>query len=185
MRELISKLTGIKNETLVNISISDMFKRVDALDITKAQKEKLKALGKFVSEYNETEFVAEKTVITSSGKAQEVVRAMFKSINDIERFRIIWLNSQNQIIEVYEHSIGTVNESAVHPREIVKSGILNNATSCILCHNHPGGSLFPSDADKVATSRIATALKTVNINVIDHVIASEYGCYSFAEQGIL
>jgi DNA repair protein RadC len=96
-----------------------------------------------------------------------------------------YLNAQNRLIKTVTASRGTVNETAIYPREIVKQAILNNAHTVILGHNHPGNSLKPSQADISTTKNIKAALETVNIKVLDHIIVSGDCFTSFAEEGLL
>lgn len=182
---LISQFTGIKLEKLEGISLSDLFYRPDALGFTTSQTKKLRMLSELISKSNEVIAVQEKTVLDSSTKAGDYIVTIFKTIMEVESFKIVWLDSRNQVIEVSTISTGTVNESSVYPRNVVKLGLNNNAVSAILCHNHPAGSLNPSNADIHVTKKIQEALNTVGIKVVDHIIATEGGYYNFSEHSML
>ena len=100
-----------------------------------------------------------------------------------EIFIVFCLDSQNQVVGYYICTIGTVNESIVHPREVFKAAILSNATAIILVHNHPSGSLNPSREDEYTCERLKEAGKIVGIPVLDFLIIAGKGYYSFKEMG--
>ena len=104
---------------------------------------------------------------------------------DIEEFRVIFLDARLRIITEETLQRGSVNCVSVHPREVLKAAIQNNATSVILMHNHPSGNPQPSIKDLEVTKQIIIALKSVDINVNDHIIISSNTYYSFLEEGIL
>ena len=99
-----------------------------------------------------------------------------------EEFHLIILDSSHAIIKDVKMSTGTVGMATVYTREVVKECLLNSAAACILMHNHPSGLTQPSLADLNITKKIIEALKTVDIDVLDHlIIGNEY--YSFACNG--
>ncbi len=123
-------------------------------------------------------------VLDSSVKAGNYVISLFIGKN-YEAFYVICLNSQNKINYTALVHEGTINEAPVYPRIIVETALRYKASSVILAHNHPGGSLKPSNADIEVTRKICDALKTISINVIDHMICAGNAYFSFAEQGLL
>jgi DNA repair protein RadC len=123
-------------------------------------------------------------VLDSSVKAGNYVISLFIGKN-YEAFYVICLNSQNKINHTALVHEGTINEAPVYPRLIVETALRYKASSVILAHNHPGGSLKPSNADIEVTKKICNALKTISINVIDHMICAGNAYFSFAEQGLL
>lgn len=125
-----------------------------------------------------------KPVLDSSVKAGNYVISLFIGKN-YEAFYVICLNSQNKINYTALVHEGTINEAPVYPRIIVETALRYKASSVILAHNHPGGSLKPSNADIEVTRKICDALKTISINVIDHMICAGNAYFSFAEQGLL
>jgi len=125
-----------------------------------------------------------KPVLDSSVKAGNYVVSLFIGKN-YEAFYVICLNSQNKVNYTALVHEGTINEAPVYPRLIVETVLRYKASSVILAHNHPGGSLKPSNADIEVTKRICDALKTISINVIDHMICAGNAYFSFAEQGLL
>jgi len=100
-----------------------------------------------------------------------------------EVLHVLYLNSKNELLTAENLGEGTVNEAAAFPRRIVESAIRHKATSVILAHNHPGGLSEPSVNDDVITGAINDALKTVNIDLQEHVIISDDGYYSYRKNG--
>jgi len=100
-----------------------------------------------------------------------------------EVFSCIFLNNQQNIIAFEELFMGSIAETNVHPREIVKRGLAHNAAKVILAHNHPSGDPTPSQADQELTRYLIQTLALVDIQVIDHVIIGQQGNFSFAEAG--
>lgn len=93
-------------------------------------------------------------------------------VKEKEHFFCITLDGAHQIIDIHVVSIGLVNRTLVHPREVFRPAIKDNATAVIVGHNHPSGSLQPSDEDKDVTRRLRQAGDLVGIKVLDHIIVS-------------
>lgn len=102
-----------------------------------------------------------------------------------ERFAVIFLSTQNQVIRIRQYGTGTINQCAVFPREIAKDLLMLNAAAVILTHNHPSGMVEPSSADKNITGMIVDALALFDGRVLDHFIVSGDKTFSFAEHGLL
>ena len=102
---------------------------------------------------------------------------------DKEEFRVLHLDTRNRIIKDEIISIGTLNRSLIHPREVFKSAIKESANSIILVHNHPSGDPEPSEEDKEITKKLFEAGELLNIKVLDHVIVGNGTYYSFNEKG--
>jgi DNA repair protein RadC len=102
-----------------------------------------------------------------------------------EQFRVIYLNSQNEIIAEEIVQEGTVNQTVVYPRKVLELALKHKATGLILVHNHPSGSLTPSAADQELTRTIIKASRALNITVHDHLIISRQGYCSLAEKGMM
>ncbi len=98
--------------------------------------------------------------------------------NDKEQFMILYLDSKNRVIRDEIVSVGTLNSSLIHPREIFKGAIKESANAIILVHNHPSGDAAPSEEDKEITGRLFSAGELLDIKVLDHVIIGN-GFYSF------
>ena len=102
-----------------------------------------------------------------------------------EVFGALWLNTQNHLIAFEEMFRGTLTQTSVYPREMVKSALAHNAASVILTHNHPSGNLEPSRADEQITQVLKNALALVDVRVLDHLVVSTAGVTSFAERGLI
>lgn len=102
-----------------------------------------------------------------------------------EVFVAVFLTAQNRVIGVEELFRGTLTQTSVYPREIVKRALAHNAASVILAHNHPSGEASPSAADRSLTKALAEALALIDVRVLDHFIVAPGAALSFAEQGLL
>jgi DNA repair protein RadC len=102
-----------------------------------------------------------------------------------EQFRVIFLNSQNEIIAEEVVQEGTVNQTVVYPRKVLELALKHKASGLILVHNHPSGSLTPSAADQELTRALVKASRALNLKVHDHLIVSRQGYFSLAEQNML
>lgn len=102
-----------------------------------------------------------------------------------EIFSVVFLNYRMQWIALEELFYGTLIQTNVHPREIVKRALILNAATVILVHNHPSGHAEPSDSDRIVTCEVQKALNLVNMNVLDHIIIGKGTYVSFRECGLL
>jgi len=125
-----------------------------------------------------------KPVLNSSCKAGEYAISLFAG-RTYEAFFVICLDSQNRVNHAALVHEGTINEAPVYPRLIVETALRYQANSVILAHNHPGGSLQPSNADINITKKISVALEAISINVVDHIIVAGDKYMSFAEKGLI
>jgi len=116
---------------------------------------------------------------------EAVVKAIRASIRDKakEHFKLILLNPRNKIIGISTISIGILNASLVHPREVFKDAITHSAASVVLAHNHPSGDPEPSEDDITITKRLIEAGKILGVEVIDHIIIGKNDYYSFKAKG--
>lgn len=103
----------------------------------------------------------------------------------VEEFRIIFLNSKLYVIGEEIQQRGTVDQVAIHPREVIKSAMMHGASAMILVHNYPSGIVTPSKADMEITKRIKEAAEAVSIRLFDHLIISKSSVYSFHNQGFV
>ena len=100
-------------------------------------------------------------------------------------FVCIWLDAQHRVIEIEEPFRGTLTQTSVYPREIVKAALARNAAAVIFAHNHPSGVAQPSQADELLTRNLQEALALVEVKVLDHFIVAGNQAISFAERGLL
>lgn len=101
-----------------------------------------------------------------------------------ENFLVFTLDTKNRVIDWYIISIGILDASLIHPREVFRNAIKDNAKSIIIAHNHPSGILIPGDADKEVTKGLKDAGELLGISVLDHIIFSEIAFISMKEQRI-
>ena len=105
--------------------------------------------------------------------------------NEVEVFRVIFLNSKFRVIAEETQQRGTINTVAIHPREVIKSALDNGAAAMIMVHNHPTGIVTPSQADISVTKTIRDAAKNCGIELFDHIIISKNDYFSFRDRGVL
>lgn len=101
--------------------------------------------------------------------------------NDREEVIALFLNTKNEPVALHSVSVGTLNSSLIHPREVLKGAILSNAAGFILFHNHPSGDTSPSAEDQTSTQRMAEAGKLIGIEFLDHLILAEDSYLSMKE----
>ncbi len=126
----------------------------------------------------------EKPVVRSSRDIASYLQATLKDFN-YEIFAVVFLNRANKINHFEIISRGGITGTVADPKVILKKALEEDATAIVLCHNHPSGNLQPSRADEELTKKIKEAAGYLDIKVIDHIIVSEDGFYSFADEGIL
>ena len=102
-----------------------------------------------------------------------------------EVFAVIHLDAQNRVIDYVEMFRGTVSQTSVYPREVVKEALARNSAALLLVHNHPSGVAEPSRADELLTQTLKSALALVDVRVLDHLIVAGSAILSFAERGLL
>jgi DNA repair protein RadC len=128
--------------------------------------------------------ILEKKAVSSSKEIAEFLQSKIKDYRR-EVFAVVFLNKANKINHFEIISEGGITGTVADPRIILKKALEEDAVSIVLCHNHPSGSLKPSKADESLTLKIKEAAKYFDISVIDHIIVSDQGYYSFADEGIL
>lgn len=119
--------------------------------------------------------------------AKEIAGFLKERLKDYQQevFAVIYLNRSNKVLSFDIISTGGITATVADPRVILKHAIEKNAVGLILSHNHPSGSLKPSKADEYLTEKIKQAAGFLDIKVLDHVIVSDAGYYSFADDGLL
>lgn len=119
---------------------------------------------------------------TSSSSVRDWLRLQLATL-EREAFTVLWLDNQHRLTAHDTLFLGTINSITVHPREVVKSGLKNNAAAAVLAHNHPSGEAEPSQADRVITERLKQALDLVDIRLLDHLVVGGMEIVSFSERG--
>ena len=122
-------------------------------------------------------------IINNAGDIHELLRSYRRKAQ--EHFICITLNATHEVIKKHIISIGTANETMVHPRDVYRAAIKDNATAIIVSHNHPSGRLGASADDTKLTIRLRKAGELIGIALLDHVIISKYGYLSMRDIGIL
>lgn len=126
----------------------------------------------------------DKLVVKHSSDMARYLQAMLKDYQQ-EVFGVVFLNRSNRVNHFEIISKGGITGTVADPRIILKKALEEDAVSLILCHNHPSGSIKPSRADEELTAKIKEAAHFLDIKILDHIIVSEYGYYSFADEGII
>lgn len=198
--ELIAILigSGSRNETAVGLSkkiLASVANNLNELGkLNQSQLCNFKGIGEAkaisiiaameLARRRRSEEAVEFTKITSSKIIFEIMQPIIGELPH-EEFWVLYLNNANKVIAKYQLSKGGMTGTVVDVRIIFKSALESGAVAIVLCHNHPSGNLKPSEADKEITKKIKTAGKSLDINVLDHVIVTQNGYYSFADEGIL
>lgn len=127
---------------------------------------------------------SKRKTISSSLHAADYVRPLLQ-FKKQEQFAVIFLNQGNRVTHFQIVSEGGITSTVADPRIILKTALAHDAVNMILCHNHPSGCLKPSKADVALTQKIKAAALTLDIQVVDHIIVSEEGYYSFADNDLM
>ena len=130
------------------------------------------------------EELEKRNALTSPGAVRDYLRLAL-SRREEEVFVCIWLDAQHKVIQIEQAFSGTLTQTSVYPREIVKSALARNAAAVIFAHNHPSGVAQPSQADELLTRSLKEALALVEVKVLDHFVIAGNQAISFAERGLL
>lgn len=131
------------------------------------------------------EDMAQRDNFASPGRVRDWLRLKLAS-RQHEVFLALWLDAQNRLLQADELFSGTLTQTSVYPREVVKTALARNAASVILAHNHPSGLAEPSSADELLTQSLKKALALVDVKLLDHfIVAGNATPLSFAERGLI
>ncbi|MGP6430140.1 MULTISPECIES: DNA repair protein RadC [unclassified Pseudomonas] len=128
------------------------------------------------------ERMRQKTALENPQVVRDYLKAMLRH-EPHEVFGCLFLDSKHQVLTFETLFRGSIDNTAVHPREVVKRSLANNAAAVILCHNHPSGNSDPSQADRLLTKRLQKALELIDVRVLDHFIVGDGEPLSMAECG--
>ncbi|UCD22719.1 MAG: DNA repair protein RadC [Chloroflexota bacterium] len=119
--------------------------------------------------------------------SREVFDYLYHSMRDLKKeiFKVMFLDSQNCVVEIEDLFEGTLNASAIYPREIIRSAVKHSAAALLFIHNHPAGNPQPSDNDKQITQDLVFAGNIMQVRVLDHIIIGENRYFSFADAGLI
>ena len=123
-------------------------------------------------------------VLASPQAVRDFLRVKLGTLEH-EVFAVVHLDSQNRVIEYVEMFRGTVSQTSVYPREVVRESMMRNSAALLLVHNHPSGSTQPSRADEHLTQTLKAALSLVDVRVLDHLIVAGNDILSMAERGLM
>lgn len=123
-----------------------------------------------------------KNVLNQPSDVKRFIHAKLSGLEH-EVFACLFLNAQLALIDYQEMFSGTIDQASVYPREVAKVALRLNASSVIICHNHPSGFSKPSNADIQLTKRLQESLDLFNIRLLDHILVAGARCISFAEAG--
>ena len=148
---------------------------------------RLSVLGLRVVKERSGQYEFEDKVVSSPSKARDILEEVFELSELAEEvFILMCLDTKNKVTGLFKVSQGSLNTNIVHPREVFKRALLQNANSIILAHNHPSGDTTPSSEDILITKRLDEAGDILGIKVLDHLIVGAGGRYkSFKEDGII
>jgi DNA repair protein RadC len=179
-RELLQRFDG-QLSVLVDASLEEL---ASVSGIGTAKAAQLKASFELARRAL-TQEMAVRDSFSSPGKVRDWLRLKLAS-RQHEVFMALWLDAQNRLIRADELFSGSLTQTSVYPREVVKAALANNAAAVILAHNHPSGVAEPSRADELLTHSLKAALAMVDVKLLDHFIVAGTGTpLSFAERGLL
>jgi len=188
--QAFSRIIGVKEDDAIEYAqrkgLNALVDNATQLLATPVQREKHQA---FLDLYRMSRGINTRNpVINSPESASAFFHSVMDNIYDKEAFVVAFLNTKNRVIDHEVVSVGTINSSLVHPREVFRNAIINKANSVILCHNHPSGDLTPSTEDINITRRLEETGKLLGIKVLDHLIINGINhkeLYSFKAKGVL
>lgn len=189
--------TGTKNENVINLSqkIITAFNGINGL-LEASQEDLMKISGIKEAKASQILSMAEMAKrfqtyrsgdsykINSPGDAADLIMVELREFKQ-EILKVLLLNTKNVVIGIYNASMGSLNSSIVHPREIYKEAIRKSAASIIMVHNHPSGDPSPSSEDLAATGRIKEVGKIIGIELLDHIIIGDGKYISLREKNLL
>ena len=178
VQELLDQFGGLPR--LLNCPPKDLI-RIHGMGLAKWSQ--IQAAYELVKRSLEKE-LTENSVLSSPLQVREFLQAKFGRLPH-EVFVCLHLDSCCRLIECQELFRGSITQTAVYPREILKEAISRNASALIVAHNHPSGNPDPSDADKELTKILIKALELVDIPLLDHLIISNRGFFSFSDKGLI
>lgn len=163
----LNKIEGLGNQSVVFLNlIGDL------------------VIGMCKTKLENTSIFSEDLVIKTKDVLVNYIKGKI-AYSHIENFLILFLNNANKLIATEKLFCGTIDKSAVYPREIVEKVIEHKAKGVIFAHNHPSGNIKPSNADIKLTKHMKDALNLIDVLVLDHIIISRDSYYSFLEEGLM
>jgi DNA repair protein RadC len=178
-KDLLKKLLGVRQSRQYRGSLQPLFSSENGGEPF----EKLLAAREIVKRWMAEE-LRTGAALTSPGAVRDYLRLLLRDLQH-EVFVCLWLDAQHRVIETQESFRGSLTQTSVYPREVVKAALAANAAAVIFAHNHPSGVAQPSQADELLTRNLKDALSLVEVKVLDHFIVAGAQAISFAERGLL
>ena len=177
-RELIKQFGGLRG--LLNATQTDL-KKIKGLGPAKIAQ--LMAAIEIVKRQLKEDLVGKDYVKS----ADDVVKYLTLKLQDVKKefFKVIYLDNGNAILSIEELSHGTIDQTHIYPREIIKKAFEIHARALIVVHNHPSGNFQPSHYDREVTRKLILACEAVDIKILDHLIISPEGYFSFQREGLM
>jgi DNA repair protein RadC len=196
--ELLAVLlrTGVKGKTAVDLAreLLEHYRSLAGLLDAGAELARIKGLGAAkraqfaaaieIARRSLRQELREGSALPSPGAVRDYLRLTLGG-RPHEVFLCLWLDAQHRVIACEQHFEGTLTQTSVYPREIVKAALKHNAAAVIFAHNHPSGVAQPSQADELLTRNLRDALALVDVKVLDHFVVAGNQAISFAERGLL
>lgn len=178
-RKILKKFGAFRNMTHIDVRDWKEFKGLGSAKIAHIQ-----AALEIGKRFREDEVSVGKQKITS---AKDVVEILMPQMRDLktEVFKVVYLDSNNRIIDIADAATGTVNHAMPIVREIIHFALQKFAVSIICAHNHPSANIAPSTQDEKFTKELSDAGKLMEIKLVDHIIIGDDSYYSFSDEGIL
>ena len=193
-RELLSILLGEEGESYSMRSLPELFglrtiRHTTPIGVAEevlfyAIPDRLMAARELLRRALAEDFEESSESMSSPAAVRDYLR-LFLGGQEFESFVAIWLDAQHRLIAGMELFRGTLTQTSVYPREVVKKGLALNAAAVIFTHNHPSGKPEPSRSDEMLTGALKQALSLVDIRVLDHFIVADTTVMSFAERGLI
>ena len=189
--------TGIKGSSAVDLGRQMMAHFGSLVRLFAADLEKFSAIGGLgPAKYAQMQAIIELSrrllaeemqdgIALSSPKAVIQYLQLMLGSKEYESFAVLFLDVKNRLIDSAELFRGSLTQTSVYPREVVKAALARNSASVIFAHNHPSGSTDPSAADRSLTQALKYALALIDVRVLDHFIVAGTEVYSFAEHGLI
>ncbi len=179
--DLLGRLIGVReSRRLYQGSLASLLLQTDGIG---TGNEKLLAAQELVRRALKEE-LKHRDALSSPSMVRDFLRLLLSG-KEYEVFVVLFLDAQNRVIESEELFRGTLTQTSVYPREVVKAALRHNAAAVIFAHNHPSGVAEPSHADQILTQSLKQALALVDVKVLDHFIVAGLGVLSFAERGLI
>ncbi len=170
--------------TFRNMSHTDMREWKEFKGLGPAKIAQIMAALEIGRRFREDEVLSEKQKIASAGDLIGMIMPQMRDLKT-EVFKVVYLNSNNRIIEISDAASGTVNQAMPIVREIIHAALQKFAAAIICVHNHPSANITPSPEDKKFTAEIHAAGKLMGIKVLDHIIIGDGRYFSFADEGLM